>query len=272
MKAAWIPASDHARPPSSGPIVTPTFSNSPNRPMTRAWLRRGEDSEIQAVVAGHRSEAPAVRRTAPITTTPKLPAIAYTPKPAADRMPPAIIVGLRPQRSEAMPPGTSSTPPSVPTMNIAVPAVAADRFRCEVTRSGSRASSPPAPTWNRRTIAAVTIITRTTLVLPDCAASTGSVADLRPWVSVETRKTTTTSAALNKGSADAPYSTERIGTWSISWPPAPDPNASPMTHIAASRARPVPWYLGGRLVPRNERPTGPTATIIPDASRYAIAI
>src|SRR5438445_498512 len=52
-------------------------------------------------------------------------------------------------------------------------------------------------------------------------------------------------------------------------PPAPEPMASPMTHVAASSASPVPWYRGGRLVPRNERPTGPTATIIPDASRYA---
>ncbi len=152
--------------------------------MTNAWFRRGEDSEIHAVVAGHRSEAPAVRRTAPMTTTPKLPAIAYTPNPTAERMPPTIIVARRPQRSEAMPPGTSSTPPTVPTMNIAVPALAAERLRCEVTRSGSKASSPPAPTWKSRTIAAVTTITRTTLVPPVGTASTGSVADLLPCVSV----------------------------------------------------------------------------------------
>src|SRR5260370_14791813 len=88
--AAWIPAIDQARPPSNGPTVTPTFSNSPNNPITRAWFRRGEDSEIHAVVAGHRSEAPAVRRTAPMTTTPQLPALGYTPQPPAERMPPTI--------------------------------------------------------------------------------------------------------------------------------------------------------------------------------------
>src|SRR3979490_572489 len=66
--------------------------------------------------------------------------------PIADRMPPAIIVGLRPQRSDALPPGTRSTPPIKPTASIAVPALAADSWRWVVTRSGSRASSPPAPT------------------------------------------------------------------------------------------------------------------------------
>ena len=37
-------------------------------------------------------------------------------------------------------------------------------------------------------------------------------------------------------------------------------------------ARPVARSLGGRVVPRNERPSGPAATIIPEASRYATAI
>src|SRR5439155_23432024 len=51
-KAAWIPNSDHARPPATGPSVTPTVSNSPKSPITRAWRRRGDASEIQAVAAG----------------------------------------------------------------------------------------------------------------------------------------------------------------------------------------------------------------------------
>src|SRR5439155_963971 len=63
-KAAWIPNSDHARPPATGPSVTPTFSNSPKSPMTRAWRRRGDASEIQAVAAGQISDPPSARAAA----------------------------------------------------------------------------------------------------------------------------------------------------------------------------------------------------------------
>ncbi len=69
------------------------------------------------------------------------------------------------------------------------------------------------------------------------------------------------------GSTDAAYSTSRVGTCSRRNPPAPAPIASPMSHSAASTASPVARKFGGRVVPRNDRPTGPTDTSIPAVSR-----
>ena len=78
------------------------------------------------------------------------------------KAPPAIIVGRLPQRSDALPPGTRSKPPTRPTTNIAVPAAPAESWRRFVTRSGNSASSPPKPIWINRARLAVIASTRTT--------------------------------------------------------------------------------------------------------------
>ena len=69
------------------------------------------------------------------------------------------------------------------------------------------------------------------------------------------------------GSTEAPYSTLRMGKCSISCPPTPEPIAPATIHCEAMNARPVARSRGGSVVPRNERPSGPAATIIPEASK-----
>ena len=173
--------------------------------MTRAWRRRGDASEIQAVAAGQINDPPSARAAAATMTTPKAPAVAYRANPIAEIRQPATMAVRRPQRSATTPPGTSSTPPNIPAAKSAVPALAADRFRCAVTSSGSSAVSPAKPSWNRTMIAAVTSSTRPTLGPVRACSTRTSASDhvARPWVSVYPRNTSASSKADIRGRAEA---------------------------------------------------------------------